>query len=518
MQKLILLILSLILAAPLVAQNTTGRIIGTVSAADGAVPGAVVVVTDNQTKRERTVTATGDGTFEVPQLEFGTYTVTITAPGFKTFSAADVKIDAGREYPLKAQLEVGQVTEEVTVTAGAEQINASNAELSTTVTEQQIKELPLNGRNPLSLAYLQAGSNVTTNSINGQRASSTTITRDGLNIQDAYIRTGPLGNTSASLEFEILGQNSLTARFVPSQWAGVAPMTVCFTDRSLSGSQITSWEWDLNGISNDGPLGDGYETTGEGPHCYTYPNPGMTVQVRLRVNNGVSVPRTATNTIRTYTPLEASQNFSIVPQGGMAFCFYPDLVNSTLTGWTFGDGNVTGADDPACHTYSLSDTYLVGMCFTSIPGDTPGCIYRPVSVTGSNPTPAVLTGSGSCTAAGVATFTLTNTGAPCRLRIRVRIRRLPIRGADRPLQLTGGGSAIFTVSGYYGVLTLETTDLFVHDVRRCCVESRHVDMRGNWLPRSRSARVRSARPPRHSLIRSLTAPARRSRRAIGRCR
>ena len=216
MQKLILLILSLALAAPLVAQNTTGRIIGTVSAADGAVPGAVVVVTDNQTKRERTVTATGDGTFEVPQLEFGTYTVTITAPGFKTFSAADVKIDAGREYPLKAQLEVGQVTEEVTVTAGAEQINASNAELSTTVTEQQIRELPLNGRNPLALAYLQAGSNVTTNSINGQRASSTTITRDGLNIQDAYIRTGPLGNNAFSdspsvddvSEFTLITQNS----------------------------------------------------------------------------------------------------------------------------------------------------------------------------------------------------------------------------------------------------------------------------------------------------------------------
>ena len=37
----------------------------------------------------------------------------------------------------------------------------------------------------------------------------------------------------------------------------------------------------------------------------------------------------------TYTPLEASQNFSIVPQGGMAFCFYPDLVNSTLTGWQY---------------------------------------------------------------------------------------------------------------------------------------------------------------------------------------
>ena len=199
------------------AQNTTGRIVGTVSSPDGGlVPGATIVVRDNQTGKERTVTASEDGTFEVSQLEFGTYTVNITASGYKKFTANDVKIDAGREYPLRAQLEVGQVSEEVTVTAGAEQINASNAELSTTVSERQIKDLPLNGRNPLALTYLQAGASVTTNSINGQRASSTTITRDGLNIQDNYIRTGPLGNSafgdSPSVdnvsEFTLTTQNS----------------------------------------------------------------------------------------------------------------------------------------------------------------------------------------------------------------------------------------------------------------------------------------------------------------------
>lgn len=216
MKSFLLIITICLLAANILAQNTTGKIVGTVSAADGAVSGATVVVTDNQTGKERTVTATGDGAFEVPQLEFGSYTVKITAAGFKTFTATDVKIDAGREYPLNAQLEVGQVTEEVTVTAGVEQINSTNAELSTTITEQQIKDLPLNGRNPLSLAYLQAGSSVTTNSINGQRASSTTITRDGLNIQDNFIRTGSLGSVAFGdsptvdnvSEFTLTTQNS----------------------------------------------------------------------------------------------------------------------------------------------------------------------------------------------------------------------------------------------------------------------------------------------------------------------
>lgn len=191
MKKVLLLVLTLFLSATMnFAQDTTGRIVGTVSAPDGAVPGATILVKDNQTGREQTVTSSADGAFTFPQLEFGTYTVTITATGYKTFVANEVKIDVGREYPLNAQLEVGQITEQVTVTAGAEEINSTNAELSTTISTQQVKELPLNGRNPLALISLQAGANPTTNSINGQRSSSTTISRDGLNVQDNFIRTG----------------------------------------------------------------------------------------------------------------------------------------------------------------------------------------------------------------------------------------------------------------------------------------------------------------------------------------
>jgi hypothetical protein len=170
-------------------QTTSGKLIGTVSDATGAVAGATVVITDNQTGRERSVTTDSDGTYTVP-LEFGVYTVKITATGFKTFTANEVKIDAGREYSLPAVLEVGAVTEEVTVTAGAENINATNGEISTTVSPQQIKELPLNGRNPLSLLNLQAGVNATSSSINGQRTSSVNYTRDGLNVQDNFIRNG----------------------------------------------------------------------------------------------------------------------------------------------------------------------------------------------------------------------------------------------------------------------------------------------------------------------------------------
>ena len=205
------LLFMLFVSAGAIGQSTSGRLIGTVSDASGAVAGATVVIVDNQTGRERTVASDSGGNFTVP-LEFGTYTVKVTATGFKTFTASDLKIDASRDYSLNVVLELGAVTEEVTVTAGAENINATNGEISTTVSPQQIRELPLNGRNPLSLLNLQAGVNPLTNSINGQRSSSTTVTRDGLNVQDNFIRTGAFvsdqPNVDDTGEFTFTSQNA----------------------------------------------------------------------------------------------------------------------------------------------------------------------------------------------------------------------------------------------------------------------------------------------------------------------
>jgi hypothetical protein len=174
------------------AQTNTGRLIGTVASSDGLISGASVKVTDDKTGKERSVVTGSDGTFTVPQLEIGTYTVKVTANGFKTFTVTSVKIDIGREYSLAATLEVGQVAEAVTVTAGADVLNATTGELSNTVSSKQIIELPLNGRNPLNLIALQAGvanNGMQQTSINGLRTSFTNISRDGLNVQDGFIRS-----------------------------------------------------------------------------------------------------------------------------------------------------------------------------------------------------------------------------------------------------------------------------------------------------------------------------------------
>ena len=196
MRKIVSIFLLLtVLALTAAAQTTTGSLSGTVSGPDGLLPNATVVARDNKTGKEVTATTTEDGAFRFAQLEFGTYTVTITSTGFKTFVANDVKIDVGREHTLNPAMELGSLEESVTVTAGADVVTATSAQVSNTVSPQQILSLPLITRNPLTLTALQAGvapsaaSPFQNTSINGMRTTLTNITRDGINIQDNFIRT-----------------------------------------------------------------------------------------------------------------------------------------------------------------------------------------------------------------------------------------------------------------------------------------------------------------------------------------
>ncbi|MCA1558532.1 MAG: carboxypeptidase-like regulatory domain-containing protein, partial [Acidobacteria bacterium] len=185
MKRFLLLALTLCLfGVTAFAQSQTGNLVGTVSDPSGVIPGATVVVTSNVTGQEKTVVSTDSGSFNVPQLDVGTYTVKITAAGHKTFTVTDVKIDIGKDYNLNGR---------------------------------QIVELPLNGRNPLSLVLLQAGtsSNSAQNTtINGQRSSFTNVTRDGINVQDNFIRANAVDflpdrpSVDDTGEFTIVTQNA----------------------------------------------------------------------------------------------------------------------------------------------------------------------------------------------------------------------------------------------------------------------------------------------------------------------
>ncbi len=184
------LVLLLLSSAIAFAQGTTGKLSGTVSGPDGVLPGATVVAKDDSTSREITVTTDSAGFYQFPQLEFGTYTIRISAPGFKTLVGTGQKVDTGRTASFDATLEIGDVAAEVVVTAGADVITTGSAQVSSTVSPQQIMSLPMITRSPLALTLLQAGTSSNGNTtINGMRTSMTNITRDGVNIQDTFIRS-----------------------------------------------------------------------------------------------------------------------------------------------------------------------------------------------------------------------------------------------------------------------------------------------------------------------------------------
>ncbi len=219
-------ILLVVFALTAFAQLSTSSLTGTVSGPDGVLPGATVTVRDNKTDKEITITAGDDGNFRVPNLEIGLYTVTVTASGFKTFTAQQVQIEVGKTYNLPVPLEVGGVNETVTVTAGTDIINSTDAQQNGIISNRQLEQLPLLTRNPLGFVPLQAGvaSNPSQNStINGIRTSATNITIEGVNVQDNFIRANATDFSPARPlvdeveEFTVTGQANVDRGFGAGQ-------------------------------------------------------------------------------------------------------------------------------------------------------------------------------------------------------------------------------------------------------------------------------------------------------------
>ncbi|MEZ5395071.1 MAG: TonB-dependent receptor [Bryobacterales bacterium] len=180
-----------------VAQTAMGRLAGTVLDPSGAaIAEASIQARHDALGIELSAETNAAGAFRLSAAPTGTYTVDIAAPGFRPVQLTAVKVDAAAETTLPpVTLSLGDVQELVEVVAEAASIQTKNAELTSTVTREQIESLPLIGRDPLSFVKLQAGvasGGASPTTINGQRTSFSTITLDGVNIQDNYIRSNAL--------------------------------------------------------------------------------------------------------------------------------------------------------------------------------------------------------------------------------------------------------------------------------------------------------------------------------------
>jgi hypothetical protein len=143
-----------------IAQQTTGDILGTVTDSSGAiVPKAAITVENVATHEIRKAVTSDGGDYVVNLLNPGTYNVSAAAPGFQRFIVSSVILAAGDRTRVNAQMAVGQATETITVQAQGSALKTDSSVLSTTVSEQSVHDLPLNGRNYVQLVQLVPGAN-----------------------------------------------------------------------------------------------------------------------------------------------------------------------------------------------------------------------------------------------------------------------------------------------------------------------------------------------------------------------
>ena len=243
-----LLLLSMGLLVGVHAQSsTTGNITGTVRDPQGAaVPKAEVTITDEKTGASRTVTATEDGFYNATSLPAGVYSISTSPAGFKKTISTGVELHVNENKTVNLELQVGAVTETVTVTSEAAPVELRSGEVSSLISEKQVTELPLNGRNYAQLALMVpgvspvtqagAGGAFATNgtglnagvdmSVNGNQSNTNLWTVDGVNNMDVGSnRTLLVFPSIDSIQEFRVERNSFSAEFGQAQGAVVNLIT-----------------------------------------------------------------------------------------------------------------------------------------------------------------------------------------------------------------------------------------------------------------------------------------------------
>ncbi|HET7890741.1 MAG TPA: TonB-dependent receptor [Candidatus Sulfotelmatobacter sp.] len=204
-------------------QSTTS-VRGTVTDPGGnVVVGSSVVLADAESKTERTATTGDQGEYQFLFVPPGTYTLTVTAAGFRSYAQKGLVLLVNTPATANVQLKVGTAAELVTVTSEIPAIDLVDASLGNSFDERQVRQIPLEGRNVPDLLSLQAGVAYTGNriadqsqdtrngAVNGARSDQSNITLDGVDVNDqanGYAFTSVLPVTQDSVqEFRVTTTN-----------------------------------------------------------------------------------------------------------------------------------------------------------------------------------------------------------------------------------------------------------------------------------------------------------------------
>lgn len=239
-KPLVALLLVVLAATPAFAQGSAASSISgvVVDTSDGVLPGATVNAKNEATATQYNTVSTANGSFTIPAVAVGSYTVTVTLSGFKTAILTGVVVTAGVPGTVRAVLEVGGLTETVTVEAAAEVIQTQSAAVSTTINTKQITSLPVGSRSGLDftqfLPGVQTASTVRNSTVNGLPQSSISITLDGVNIQDNTNKTTDGFFAIVSPRLDAIEEVTLTSAAQGADSTGQGGVQVRFTTRSGS--------------------------------------------------------------------------------------------------------------------------------------------------------------------------------------------------------------------------------------------------------------------------------------------
>lgn len=259
------------------AQSDRGTLRGTVTdQTDAVVSGATVVITSVDQNDTRQITTDESGIFVFPEIKAGLYRMTVEAGGFKRTSVDNIKVDVQGVQSLAIKLEVGEVTgNTVTVNAEAVAINSDTPVRQTTVTERQVRELPLavnsesGGRTPLAFIFLDSNVGATdqsgnTNSsrfkVSGGQGAGTEILIDGASTrrtQNGTFFTEVAPGPNAYREFTV-STNSYSAEFGNSS-GGIVNFTVKSGSNEFHGE---AYEYVRNEVLNANSVYNKARSTG----------------------------------------------------------------------------------------------------------------------------------------------------------------------------------------------------------------------------------------------------------------
>lgn len=242
----ILLLISLILAASfnIYGQSTAGTITGVVKDSSGAVvAGATVAIRNPATGLSQTVSTQADGAFVVPNLPPGAYSIEISANGFKQLRKDGFILSPGdRASAGELELQVGAASESVTVTADQNeaQLKTESGERSDLITNRQIKDLALNGRNPFDLmktipgvvsnvdGQVSAPSGLNNFAINGARGNQKEVTIDG----SSNVDTGGNGSVHVTINPDAIAEVKILTSNYQAEYGKAAGGSISFVTKS----------------------------------------------------------------------------------------------------------------------------------------------------------------------------------------------------------------------------------------------------------------------------------------------